>query len=621
MQWVSAGVVAVAALAWFWAPGLVILASAGVRGLNRWALAPLATVGVLGVGAILAGAVGLPWHPISALAVAGIAAGAAVVLTRRRGQPPPRPGARPGHLGAAIAAGAAAQVIAVAVGMGGPGRIPTAHDTITHVSGLAWVRSGHASALDFQRMEPLREGLGYYPSGWHAVAGLVPAWPDPVVVFNVATVVPVAVAWTVGLAAVTSMLMPARPRAVVLAAILAPAGMAMPVLLTMRPEGMVPNALATALLPAAVVAVAGQGPRRVTIPLAILGLGAAHPNAILTATVLLAPWLAPRLWRAVRRLWTSAPGRIVVLGGSVVTCVVVAGATTLDAWRVVVAARDSAATPPTSQALALLSGNATGLGSAGGALVVLLAVVGAILVLRLRARWWAWSALLVGAFYLAVTSAVPVLRELDRPWYGEAARYAPALALTAVPLAALALDSLPRWAVQTGRLTTTLRPSRVSAALAAVVVGASGLAGVVGLVQLSADTWVGSSERPVVADDAELAMMYRLRSELDEGAVLGSPFAGTAHLYPLAGLDPLPRSSLVDELPADLSDAVHNLDRLAEDPQVCAALERAGVRYVYVDDAPWNYQPGLPDIRHAPPGARLVDSGGTAAVYDLVGCR
>lgn len=621
MQWVSAGLVAVVAVGWFWGPGYLVLTAAGVRGLYRSALAPLVTVTVLGIGATVVGLLGVRWHPLVALGATALATAAAALAPGPAGR---RPGRRAApsrrHLPTAVAFGTAVQVLAVALGMGSPGRVLTAHDAITHLSGLAWVRDGHASALDFQTLEPLRQGMGYYPSGWHAVAGLVPAWPDPLVAFNMAVIVPTALTWTIGLAAVTRALLPARPRCTVWAALLAPSGIAAPLLLSLRPEGMVPNSLATALLPAAIAAAVARDLPRTLWPLAFVGLALVHPNSVLTAVVLLLPWLAPRTGRLLRRRLSTRGGRVAAAATLLGTAVAGAASTTLGAWQAVLAVPDGGAAAPGTQALALLSGNATGLGHGGGAPVVLLAVAGALVVRRLPARWWAWSALGIALLYLAGSSAIPVLRELDRPWYGEAARFAPAIALTLVPLAALALDTLPRWAVHTGRLRTSLAPATVTRVVFTVTAVPSLIVGATGLGTLARATWVGTPDQPALADDAEIAMIERLRTRLPDGAVLGSPFAGAAHLYPMIGVPAVPRSSLVDELPAELSYAVDHLSDLRDDPRVCAALRSAGIRYLYVDPAPWNAQPGLPNLVEPPDGTRLVDSGGSAAVHEVIGC-
>ena len=493
---------------------------------------------------------------------------------------------------------------------------------------MAYVRAGgDASALTFRLLEPMGDQpFGYYPAGWHAVAGLVPAWPDASVAFNATALVPVALAWTLGLAAATRALLPGRPRAAGWAALLSASGVAMPVLLMLRPEGMVPNALATALLPALVAAhvdahVIRALPRALLLAACWSGLAALHPNAALLGLLVLGPWWLPRLVRSARQALARPHGRVVLALGAGVTALLAAGAARSSVWEGIRGAQENEVVPIPEALLGLVSGNTTGMGLAGGFLVVALAILGGLLVRRLRARWWAVSALLVAGFHLAASSSVPVLTDLDIPWYSEPRRYAPALALGLVPLAALSLDVLPRWVVRRERLWPGIPAGRVSGALAALVVVTSAAVGGIGLAQLARESWVGGVDAPVVADDAELAMLARLPDELGPGRVLGSPFSGAAHLYALAGVDVIPRSTFAQPLDAELAATLERLRTFAPGAAECAVLEAWGVRYLYVDPLPWTGAPGAPRLREVAPDAhRLVDQGGTAAVYEVVAC-
>jgi hypothetical protein len=103
------------------------------------------------------------------------------------------------------------------------------------------------------------------------------------------------------------------------------------------------------------------------------------------------------------------------------------------------------------------------------------------------------------------------------------------------------------------------------------------------------------------------------------GTVLASPFSGATYLYANYGLPVVPRAALYDST-ADSRLAIAHLGRLRSDPAVCAALERLGVRYVYVDRAQAWVPPDGSYAIEPPAGSTLIDRGGTAFVYALPSC-
>lgn len=271
----------------------------------------------------------------------------------------------------------------------------------------------------------------------------------------------------------------------------------------------------------------------------------------------------------------------------------------------------------------LLSGNTTGMGWASGLLVTAAAVRGGILAWRLpSARPLVRGALVMLALYLLATSSIPVLTEVDRPWYGEPRRFAPVLAAVMVPLAALAVDSGPRWLVATGRLQTDLSRQAVSRSLIVGLVAVSSVPAAFGAAILAHESFVVTPNRTGVADDDERAMLTRLSGRLDpDGAVLGSAFSGAAHLYALAGARVVLRTALSTD-DHDLAYVEEHLPELGGDAELCAAIERLHVRYLYVDPRAWNSLPGHIDLREPPGrGVTLVDAGGEAAIYEITACR
>ncbi|WP_199424057.1 DUF6541 family protein [Actinotalea solisilvae] len=634
MEWVAAGGAGLLALATFWLPGLAVLRAAGHRGLLLVAAAPVATLATAGLGAVVAHAVGVPWgRPTAAAATVVAALGAYALRSRDATSRAPASGRYGRATALAVAVGTLLQVVPVAVAMRAPGRLLDAYDVVVHLTTVRHVQeTGIGSSLVLSDAgEPGRAPF-FYPAAWHDVTALVPVWPDVPTVSNAAVVLPTALAWSAGAALLTRTLLPARPRAAVWAALLSAAGVALPLTLTGQQAGLIPNAMGLSVLPAVVALVARRGPLGVRwlagSALVLAGLALVHPNAVLAAGLVLLPWAAHRVVAAVAA--TRGRARHAALATVAVGLVLLVPVVRLVAQSgPMTHVRAFPGDNPyewTTTAVAVLSGKLGTAAGGGGVFVVAAAVVGALLVRRLpQARWLAASAGLVLVVFVAGRSGLPVLGDLDVPWYGETKRLAPVVAAMLVPLAALTLDSLGSWLVATGRLRTDLPRRQV-----AILLG--GLLAVPGLVTGALDTAAAARadfgaggrdgvELPTFASDAELAMLARLGDELGAGAVLGSPHSGAAHLYALHGASVSVRSPLSQVAPG-LRDLERRLDDLGTDAQVCADLARFGVRYLYVDPVLFRQERAeLPRMTTAPrDGVRVVDRGGTATVYEITAC-
>lgn len=608
-------------LAWGWRGGWV----------SWWATAPLLTLGLSGGAAILLEGV-VRWHVGSALAclVAVTVPVAAVRVVRarrhverarpRRGPPAPR------ALAPVVALATAVQLVALVVGMGHPGRLLTAFDVIFHLNGIEHVRqTGSASSLTFTAVSNLSDTLDgtFYGAAWHGVTALLPHVSDASTTFNLALLVPTALAWTLGLVFLTQAALPARPRAWTWAAAASVAGLGLPVYLALSPQGLVANAVGGALAPALIALVVHPGIspalRSSTLALAVLGIGLCHPNVLLACALVLLPWGVQRLAALGRRSRTT---RWALLGGgAVAVCAVWATlARTGTYGRVAGVAQTtgSSPAPPLDILVEVVSGNASGIGLASGFAVGAAAIVGAVVGRRLtNARWALWGLGAAVAWFAMASSNIPGLRDVDSAWYGEPHRFAPVLAAMTVPLGALALDSGSRRL----RLLAVrdARPRWIAVAVVGGLLLVSCAEAAVGTVQVARTAF--ADDRRHVADDAERDLLARLVDELPhDGAVLGSPFSGAAHLYALDSLEVVPRTWHTRPS-APLAYVMRHLDDLGRDDALCTALGTLGARYLYVDPAPWDQRPWVLDIRAAPvEGVRLLDSGGTASVYEITAC-
>lgn len=633
-----------AAAAVFWLPGLALLWALGVRGrLRAAALAPAVTVGMLAAWSITAAFAGVRWNLPVATACVGVTAGTTALFRRRsdRGGSAPLGEVvrRSWQLVATVTAVVLLQLSLVAQALLVRDRLPNTWDSTFHFNALQYVRlNGVADPATFGSLVDSSGATPLYPSGWHAVAGLVPVWLGTSTALAAVSYVPVVIAWTLGLAALAREVVPFRHVAVpALAASMAVSGLATPLWVALH-HGMLPNAMGIALIPGAAavtVAVIRERtlPRRratwAALALGAFGAGACHPGALAGLVLVVLPWCGPALlarWRVARR-----GGRTV--GIFVLALVLVGLVTFLAPDGLVDVVREGGTeggpVPLGGAVLALVTGQ-TAQSVSYALLPVLLAVVA--IGTRIRRREdlrpvVAWA--LIAAVYLLAVTDTAWADPLTGLFYGEGRRIGPILAIWTSVLGAEALARLSDAMVRRVRVPVRLGAAGSAALLAAVVVAISALPALA-VWRGAAATIYTTSVSPDADDQSdnpyftvgELAMAHRLPTELPAGSrVLGSGFSGVSHLYGLVGADVLP---FYVQPPADLRTAVAHFAELESDPSICATLRAYGVTHVYVDPFlskgltyPYD-RVAFADLPAS--GLRLVDEGGTAAVYEITAC-
>jgi hypothetical protein len=636
IEWVVAPLAVVLA---FWLPGVAVLRLAGARlhVIELTAAAPAVTIGVCAIAAETARAAGLQWGLSTAVAATALAVAIVVGLRVRAART--RPAAPAPRRDRTVLLGAVGAAIAVQLGvvvgvMGDPRILLAANDAGAHMTMLRGVvATGQASALTLSGAHEL-DGIArsVYPAGWHAVAALAVPAGGVAATFTWAWLLPAVAAWTCGIVALTRAAFPRRPAILPWVALVTGPGVALPLTLTLSPEGMVPNTVGAALVPGVLALLVGDRrawpapvPRVVVGVLGLVGLAAVHPNTFLSLALLGAGWWCPSLARHVRRWWSSGgQRRRAVLAAAVLLPVLAAGAGIAAARnaeiRYMLTTHDEGALPPATAAWALVTADATLMTVGCGFVLVVAAVVGAVLVRRRRGRPMAVGALVMAVFFLAASSRLPVLSFLDAPWYDESRRYAPIVTAGVLPLAAYGGHAAVRWLAA-----RTRHPVRglirvavpILAFLGVVVPGSLSLSGVV------AQSAHGTADTPPIADEPEMALLARLPGELSGGAVLSGPFSGGSSLYAVSGYPTVPRDATTAPPPA-LRDLVPRLGSLGTDPRACADLAALGVRYLYVDPQPWQGWKVLPLDRALakPPvsGVRLIDTGGRARLYEITAC-
>ncbi len=474
------------------APGAVVAAALGFRTWDALGLAPMASIGILGLADAVSIVAGAPWGLRVILLTTGVAAvvAAAVSMATPRfinttrkvlggrvhseehgwlgsiDGPPPGHWTRAGNIVAVASTLAAGVVTAVLIsrGIGSPSAIAQTVDATTHVNGIAAVAAHRSDAPSvFHYLSNPKATGGFYPPLFHGVAAclVLYAHADPFSAANL-TGVAIAAVWPLSI----GVLVRQGARATPFGYSVAMAGSLVVLLFPtlMLSYGILwPNGLSILALPGCLVLVArtmhyrptstagwwtppGRGRSGVLLVGILPGLVLAHPGAAFALLYLSAPLLALKLWNIIARAAT-AKARF-VRGLVIVTAVVVA---CLGTWlrirSIPMIATVRAFTWNVRESVSQGVGEVVMLAAAWVSPCVPIAVM-ALMGLALAARrpWQLWLACdhaLVGV--LAVMTAavqLPWTKALTGFWYNDSFRLFALLPLTALPLAATGAEAL-----------------------------------------------------------------------------------------------------------------------------------------------------------------------------------
>ncbi len=639
-------------------PGLLALRLVRLRGLTLLALAPAISVAAYGIAAIGAGALGVRWGLGPALvgAFGAVAVGFAMRAMEALVRPTPRSGEPRTLLGTAVVVGSLLAMADVWAGTGGPGAILQRWDALFHLSALRLVeQSGSASSLT---LGALSYGTGQdaiYPAAWHAFASLLPVVTSPAALIVTASLFAGPV-WVLGCAALARELLPGSrwvPMATaVLAGIITPTPAALWV-----GWGHLPNAAAFAMVPGAAAfllrmlvrerpTAAGARSAVLVVLLAVgAGLGLTHPNAFLAVVLLTVPALAwvvadfaRRWWRAGNRLRALVLPALLVAG-------VLAGAAAFLASPLsasVTGYTGSVVNPPLVALAEVLTGWYDLWATPSSALVLIVAPWGAWLAHRRGGTWVLATLALVWLTYLDAALGGPV--GLSGLWYSSSARLSVVAAMVTLPLGVIGwADLLRRLGAfsaggravparvllrRLGVVSTGGEQPRRPRVLLRRVATLWGTALVVCVLAVSSSIYTthrtekvfdtDRADQPRFATTAELEMITTVDLDPD-GAVLGSPFAGTPLLYSLRG-QPVVFPVAGQVWSAQQQALMDHAEELGS-AAACPAREALDVRYLYQDSRP--YQTGeryevLNQVQV--PGARVVAAAGSARILSLPPC-
>lgn len=528
--------------------------------------------------------------------------------------------------------------IRLASAFGAPSNISQTFDNIYHLNAVRQM-------MDDGVIAPTRQLIaGFYPDLWHVVVSTVAEMSGAGVAasVNIVSIVLGAVVWPVSCIWLVRTIVGRHVGATITAAALSVGSAAFPLL--MLDFGVLyPNVLSIALLPSAIAAVVlvagiGRGSRpdvvvRWTLLVALVPTVAlAHPSTLMA-------FFLPAFLIAFTGfvLWWRAEGAVKQTHGvRWLSLAALAGAFAVALALFVVArpSRELAFWPPS----AAISDAATQLISGGlvwrpaswvTSAVAVIGILTILLVRRWRRQWWllASTAGMVVLYLVCLSYPLGTIRYgLTGTWYQDIYRIAALFPTYIVPLGAIGVVGIVA-------LVSRMLAERKSEVTRSIPVIVGALAGVSILVLTQSGDALAVETRntaamyrqddrsPLVTDD-ERTLLSRLPATVPEDDVIvGNPWTGTSLSLALAD-----RRALVphifQELTPDMALITERLRYATEDPEVCAALERTGTRWVldfgtaeiHGDDHSY---PGLAEIDAV---ARLADSEGDAKLYEIIAC-
>lgn len=638
LEWFAQAPVVLSALLVVFVPGLVALYGIGFRGLALLAAAPVFGVASSALIAVGFGAIGIAWSPVSwavaSIALVVLAWGAGRLFGARPSTSPP-----PTHrwlLPTALMIGVLLGVWRLAAYIAEPAGISQTNDAVFHMNAIRFIlETADASSL---HISAVIGGNGFYPSAWHGVVSLITMLTGTSIAIaaNAFTLVIGALIWPLGIAWFTR-LVTGSTIVASYAAVLSSALQTFP-LLMFQWGVLFPNALSTALVPAAVALVVslpelsrGAAGWRIGVRNGLLILIAAGALVVSQPAALLP-------WAAISIVWLSfwLLGNVATVGRArAITFVVVAWVALIVLWLGLAQGTSGSHWPPFRGWIeafldVLLNGHIL-IPFAFG--ISALMVVGLVVaVLRKRLRWFAVVWLGISSLYLLVAAvAAPIIRDgVLGAWYADPYRIAALAPIVVIPLAAIGVDALVRAAARWMRRSTdSTATSFVGIASATVFMIVLVLLRPVAMPAFLQGTFDRES-RYLAADDAylnpdERAMLESLDELVDPGArVLGNPSTGTGFGYFLSGVDVYPRTW---SPPTSHQWAIlgQHLREAAGESEVCDALAAyADPEYVLDfgpgEQGPGRYEmPGMTDFV-GQDGFELVAEEGDVSLWRITAC-
>lgn len=677
------------ALVLFFVPGAALLVAAGYRGVTAILPAPALSVAVIGASAVLFGAIGIRWNvwlpiAVTLLTCALIFLGRWHLWRRARrvgrhlsdspdmaGSTDTRVGRWGGRLAIANYAGlGVAALLWLRHGRnileGQPGAISQTIDNVFHLSAVQYIAdTGNASTLSLGALMAGPNGSTLYPAGWHDLVSLVvDVTGTSIPIASNAVMISTMLAWTAACLFLLHCLLPTTPALVAGTAVLSASFPSFPILMT-EVGVLLPNLLGLAIAPVGIafgIQFLGApsearrlGPLSAFVLLVVstVGIGLAHPNAVLFILLVAIPPVVVTLFRTVRAGRSGRlPRRATRLQAAGLVAILLVIPVIWYLLRPGSITWDPVVTVTHAVGLAVTQ-SAPHYGPAW--FVSALVLLGAYWTFRSRRFVWVTAAWGILVYTWVLTAGGPVSgwrTFLTGVFYSNAPRPAAALTLMAIPLAAFGL-------IWIGQKVTALASHdtarRAAAALRSSTIGARAVrlsdrrgltpaARVVALPLVVAIAVVGFTQRVPYMDyavdrasskyelDSESSLLtadeYRLLRQLPElvpqdTVIATDPWNGSSLAYPLAGITTTTNHPLGHVGPQDQVLA-ERLDTALIDPEVCEAVESTGAEYVLdfgrqdVEGFNVHYE-GFDYLNYAS-GFEQIAREGDAALYRIAAC-
>lgn len=579
-------------------PGVALGLSMGLRGRLLWGVAPALTLGFTGLAAISYSRFGIVWAPLSV--AAGVAVSCVILvgitwILRKRwpGMYPHEP-VRVGRLavGLAIAAASAIAVTVMLVATDGLTRVSQGWDSLFHGTASRLIeQTGDASPFALASAAAPLDQNHYYPDAFHALTALLLHLPGQTMpgALN-GMVAATSVVFILSAVALMQRIDP-RPLALAAVAVLAASFVAFPALAAGHGP-LSPFALGAAAMPGVLAAVFAIL-RRPGVPavgaaaLGASGIFVTHPSIALTMLILIAiiglSWLAwggrNRTRRSFLTLCTAGLGAALITFPSIDT----AASDTMSGvnWP-------SAFTTPNAIRRAL--GFETFMKPQW--LLAALAMLGLWAAVRRREL----RPLVIGAgvfgflFVITSSSDADYVQTLTSLWWNDKQRFLALYTLLMVPVAACGVVLLGDLGTRLGRRAPGWRKTHrnlVGIGLMLALTAVSALVYAPREVSMVKRNFGGG---PTLMADERIALEEFARI-YDAGAVMNNPYDGSPWLYTLESIPVLLPAPLkgepTDWVKANGRDRIalyQGLDRLGEDSQIDAAVERLDVRWVIANE-------------------------------------
>ena len=635
-------VLLIAALVLF-VPGACALYLVGLRGLALLAAAPLFSTLATAVVALVFGVFGVAWSPLSWGIAIVVLIGAAVLLGRLLGGSLDEQGRRASRwvLPSALAIGVLIGVWRLASYITDPAGISQTNDAVFHMNAVRFIlETSDASSL---HVNGVIGGSSFYPAAWHALVSLIVAMTGTSIPIaaNMLTLVIGAVIWPFGIAWLTRILTGSTVVASY-AAVLSGALQTFP-LLMFQWGVLFPNALSTAMIPAAVALVMSVprwvGDRRrwhsvtraaLILAVAVGALALSQPAALLPWAAIVLVWGTARLM-AGRPLFSDVRRSALVVGAWLAFIVI---------WVLLSRNTSGSHWPPFRGKVevfldVLLNGQLRVPFAVGVSILMVLGLVSAWRVRR--TRWFVFAWVGISMLYVLVAAiGAPIVREnILGAWYADPYRIAALAPLVVIPLAAIGANTVVETVV------TRVRSRRVASEPEAQDSALYGLIALTGFMLILVlvrpvampafleGTFDRESRYLSVSDSFlspdERTLLESLDDEVSDGArVLSNPSTGAGFGYMLSGVDIYPRTWSAPNTDA-WQILAYRLRDAGTDSSVCDALEVYGDPEYVLDFGPGEEAPGrfeMPGITDfdGQPGFEEITEVGDVSLWRITAC-